>query len=135
MKNIRLLSVGKAGRDIEELCAERARRLGVHLIAVPDLPDRDVKSAVRRESDYILNRISANDRVILFDVTGCDLPESVRLGNSGNVFVIGGSNGVDDRVRGRADYRVSLSKLTFPHALFKLVALEFIENCCGRSDV
>lgn len=125
---VRLLTVGKAGRDVERRCAQKAKVLGVELLSVPDLPDRDVKSAVKRESDYILERIGRTDRVILFDLSGRDIVESVSFGGAGTVFVVGGSNGVDDRVRARADYSISLSRLTFPHALFKLIALEVIES-------
>jgi 23S rRNA (pseudouridine1915-N3)-methyltransferase len=41
-------------------------------------------------------------------------------------FVIGGSNGLSDEVLNRADFKLSFSKMTFPHQLFKVILLEQI---------
>jgi 23S rRNA (pseudouridine1915-N3)-methyltransferase len=45
-------------------------------------------------------------------------------GNSNIVFVIGGSLGLSHRVLERADYKLSFSKMTFPHQLMKVILLE-----------
>ena len=47
-------------------------------------------------------------------------------GNSTITFVIGGSFGVDDRLKERANMLLSFSKLTFPHQLFRVLLLEQI---------
>ena len=41
-------------------------------------------------------------------------------------FVIGGSRGVDDRVRSIADKRISFGRMTFPHMLMRVITLEQI---------
>ena len=47
-------------------------------------------------------------------------------GTSHIVFVIGGSLGLSDEVLSRADYRLSFSKMTFPHQLMRVILLEQI---------
>ena len=53
----------------------------------------------------------------------------VKKGNMGTkkiVFLIGGAFGIDPAVLERADHRISLSKLTFPHQLVRLILIEQI---------
>ena len=47
-------------------------------------------------------------------------------GNSSLCFIIGGSLGLSDEVLGRADYRLSFSRMTFPHQMMRLILLEQI---------
>jgi 23S rRNA (pseudouridine1915-N3)-methyltransferase len=47
-------------------------------------------------------------------------------GQSNVVFVIGGSYGLSDRVKQKADYKLSMSKMTFPHQLARIMLLEQI---------
>ena len=52
-----------------------------------------------------------------------------QLGTAGTshiIFVIGGSLGLSDRILKRADYRLSFSKMTFPHQLMRVILLEQI---------
>lgn len=52
-----------------------------------------------------------------------------QLGTTGTshiIFVIGGSLGLSDRILKRADYRLSFSKMTFPHQLMRVILLEQI---------
>lgn len=48
------------------------------------------------------------------------------MGISNIAFIIGGSLGLDKRVIDRADYRLSFSKMTFPHQLMRVILLEQI---------
>nr|WP_330362583.1 23S rRNA (pseudouridine(1915)-N(3))-methyltransferase RlmH [[Clostridium] dakarense] len=45
-------------------------------------------------------------------------------GNSHITFIIGGSLGLSDEVLNRADYKLSFSKMTFPHQMMRLILLE-----------
>lgn len=47
-------------------------------------------------------------------------------GRSSIVFIIGGSDGLDDEIINMSDERLSFSKLTFPHGLFRAMLLEQI---------
>ena len=44
-------------------------------------------------------------------------------------FVIGGSNGLDQRVLDRSNYQLSFGKMTFPHQLMRMVLLEQVYRC------
>ena len=46
--------------------------------------------------------------------------------NSNITFIIGGSCGIDESVKKMCDFRLSFSKLTFPHQLFRVILLEQI---------
>ena len=85
-----------------------------------------------KESREILKQIKPSDFVILLDVQGEQM-DSVeysgylqKLENQSKdiVFVIGGSFGVSDLVKQRANKLLSFSKMTFPHELFRLLFFE-----------
>lgn len=96
------------------------------------LPDNQVKEI---EGQRILKQIKKDAYVILLDLRGKAL-DSVQLAqkiqeintyHSSNItFVIGGSLGVSDEVKERADYLFKMSDLTFPHNLARLIILEQI---------
>ena len=46
--------------------------------------------------------------------------------NSDITFIIGGSYGLDEEIKSLSNYRLSFSKMTFPHQLFRLILLEQI---------
>ncbi len=85
-----------------------------------------------KESQDILKQIKPSDFVVLLDVQG-DLMDSLeyskyleKLENEAKdiAFVIGGSYGVSDLVKQRANKLLSFSKMTFPHELFRLMFFE-----------
>lgn len=85
-----------------------------------------------KESQDILKQIKPSDFVVLLDVQG-DFMDSLeyskyleKLENEAKdtVFVIGGSYGVSDSVKQRANKLLSFSKMTFPHELFRLMFFE-----------
>ena len=88
-----------------------------------------------KEGDRLLSFIKDDSYVIALAIDGKML-DSVELsekidnlmlsGKSDIVFVIGGSLGLDKRVLDRADYKLSFSKMTFPHQLMRVILLEQI---------
>ena len=62
------------------------------------------------------------------ELSSTQLAEKLRaVQNSGNskiCLIIGSSNGMDDSIKQRADFRLSMSPMTFPHHLARVMVLE-----------
>jgi 23S rRNA (pseudouridine1915-N3)-methyltransferase len=143
---IRILAIGKIKEKAnKELISEYVKRLTpyvkLEIIEVDEvlLPknasDADVEIMKNKESEKILSLISANQHVMLLDLSGKYMSSTNFSnyifkqyvdGNSDITFVIGGSHGVSDTVRNRADFRLKLSDMTFPHQLARLLLVEQI---------
>ena len=102
----------------------------------PDSASDTVNRMIKeKEGDRLLSFIKDDSYVIALARDGKML-DSVELsekidnlmlsGKSDIVFVIGGSLGLDKRVLDRADYKLSFSKMTFPHQLMRVILLEQI---------
>ena len=101
-----------------------------HKINIIELPDSDIK----KEGVEILEHIDNKDYTIAMCIEGNQL-SSIELANkidktfitnSNITFIIGGSDGISEEVKDRCNYKLSFSKLTYPHGLFRLVLLEQI---------
>lgn len=108
--------------DIEELAEER----------LPDSPtDAQISAALNAEAERILPRLDGKT-VVALCVEGKSLTSeelAARMGREIDAgrklaFVIGSSHGLSDRVKNRADLRLSFSAMTFPHQLFRVMLLE-----------
>lgn len=143
--NINIISVGKIKEDyFKAALAEYEKRLNrfckLTCIVLPDkrIPDNPSKgecdAVLRAEGEQIMSKISKSDRVIAMCVEGKmlsseDLAEKIeKLSFSGGDidFVIGGSLGLWDEVKNRADFKLSLSPMTLPHRIARLVLEEQI---------
>ena len=86
-----------------------------------------------KEGELVLRRIKDADEVILLDERGREmrsvelaafLEEKISRGGRDLVFVIGGAYGFSDRVYGRADAKLSLSRMTFSHQMVRTIFAE-----------
>ena len=101
--------------------------------APENLSDKEMEMIKDKEGKKILAKIKDNSYVIALAIDGKNLSSEEladtinKLGIRGvsNItFVIGGSLGLSDEVLSRADYKLSFSKMTFPHQLMRLILLE-----------
>lgn len=98
--------------------------------------NRGVKNAIDIETERIINIIEKKNYSynILLDLSGKMLTsvemaqkiEKISLTNSEINFIIGGSNGVADKLRKIVDFRLAFSNFTFPHQLMRLILVEQI---------
>ncbi len=101
--------------------------------APENLSDKEMLMIKDKEGKKILSKVKANSYVIALAIDGKNLSSeeladtmsklAVR-GSSHITFIIGGSLGLSDEVLSRADYKLSFSKMTFPHQLMRLILLE-----------
>ncbi|MDO4275978.1 MAG: 23S rRNA (pseudouridine(1915)-N(3))-methyltransferase RlmH [Eubacteriales bacterium] len=143
---IRIISVGKIKEKylndgISEYTKRLSRYCRLTFCQVPDekTPDK-ASDAVNRqikdtEGARLLKHIREQDYVIALSIDGkmldsVELSKEIQrlgvIGKSSVVFVIGGSLGLSDQVLARADYKLSFSRMTFPHQLMQMILLEQI---------
>jgi 23S rRNA (pseudouridine1915-N3)-methyltransferase len=141
MIEINVISVGNVKEKyLQDLIADYKKRISKYaLISLTELKDESNKineNIVKEiEGERILASIKDGFYVVLLDLKGTML-DSVEFSkkideistyySSKIAFVIGGSFGVSDEVKKRADYKISFSKMTFPHQLAKGILLEQI---------
>ncbi|MBK8883231.1 MAG: 23S rRNA (pseudouridine(1915)-N(3))-methyltransferase RlmH [Bacteroidales bacterium] len=122
---------------IADLYLSRIRKYNpFEIITLPDiknaatLPVQDLKI---KEGKKMLQAFNDDDYVVLLDEKGKEfrtsefslwMEKSLMISRKRIIFVIGGAWGFSDEVYARADFRISLSKLTFPHQLVRLLFLE-----------
>lgn len=95
----------------------------------------EIEQVKLKEGAKILNKIPKNSYVVVLDVKGKQLSSEELAakintlgidGTSDITFIIGGSNGLSQEVLDIANFKLSFSKMTFPHQLFKVILLEQI---------
>ena len=145
MLNIKLICVGKLKEKYwRDACAEYMKRLGAYCkpevieVAEERLPAgasaADEKKVIETEGKSLLDKVSKGDYVIALDIKGKELSSEelarrvneISFESSSLAFLIGGSLGLSDKVKQRADAKMSFGRITLPHQLARVVALEQI---------
>ena len=144
MLTVTIICIGKLKeRYLTDACAEYAKRLSAFCkLTITELPesrlpdspsDAEIEKALEKEGEMILSRIPKDAYVIPMCIEGKmisspDLSEMLtRVPLSGKnriVFIIGSSCGLSDTVKARGDFRLSISPMTFPHQLARVMLLE-----------
>ncbi|WP_352403403.1 23S rRNA (pseudouridine(1915)-N(3))-methyltransferase RlmH [Kandleria vitulina] len=144
--NIKIISVGKLKEKyLKEGIKEYVKRLGaytkVEMIEVDDEPIPKNASLAQeimvkaKEGRKILDKVKQNDYMILLDVASKQMDsvafskhieQKMISGCSTIVFVLGGSLGHSEEIYERADFKMSMSEMTFPHQLARLLLCEQI---------
>ena len=135
---IKIICVGKIKEQyLKDAIEEYKKRLSKYTkLEIIELPDFsfDIKKTLESERDLILKSIKETDYNILLDINSLELNsiefannlDKIRQVNSNINFIIGGSNGVHNDIRNVVNEKISFSKLTFPHQLFRVILLEQI---------
>lgn len=127
MKKLRFISVGKTTKPFIKQGVEEYKKRLPYEVSEVEIGERPT---VKKECDEILDRLKGY--TVLMDISGKmtsseDFAQLIgrALENSDTLtFVIGGSDGVDERVRDAVSSRVSFGRITLPHQLCKLVLFE-----------
>lgn len=144
--NINIITVGKLKEKylregIEEYKKRLTRYCTMEIIEVPDekapesLSQKEEEQIKEKEGVAILKYIKENTYVIALAINGnnvssegfATLISDLGVNGSSNLaFVVGGSLGLSKEVLDRANYKLSFSKMTFPHQLMRLILVEQI---------
>lgn len=146
MLNVTVLCIGRLKeRWLTEACAEYQKRLAAFCrleiielaeYKLPDSPsDRQIAAGLSKEGELILGKIPREAFVLPLCIEGkmlssmqlADKLQEIPLsGKSQIAFIIGGSFGLSEAVKARGDLKLSMSPMTFPHQLARVMLLEQI---------
>ena len=146
MFDITLITMGKLKEKFYLSAAdEYTKRLGAYcrfnLIELPEyrLPENpspaEISAGLEKEAEQILAKLPKGTWLCVFTPEGKELTSEgfaqklseVKIsGKSSACFLIGSSFGISQRIKDKADFRLSMGKMTFPHHLARIMVLEQI---------
>ena len=146
MLKITLITVGRLKEQyLRDAVKEYEKRLStlcslknveIDAVKLPDNPnDSQISSALDSEAVKILSNIPNGAYVIPMCIEGKQLSseelsqkiDTLGVSGQGSIcFIIGGSYGLSERVKSKADFKLSMSKMTFPHKIARVMLLEQI---------
>lgn len=144
--NIEIICVGKLKekylkQGIEEYLKRLSPYANVSIVEVADEPTEEnmsqieIDSLLDKEADKILSRLDAQRKIIVLAIEGklirsedlaISLENYATYGHSKVAFIIGGSLGLANNLKEKADLSISFGRITLPHQLMRLVLVEQI---------
>ncbi len=144
MLNINVITIGKLKEGyLRDACAEYVKRLGAYSkVKVTELAEsrlsdnpseKEIAAALDNEAKAVLAAVPSGSAVIAMCIEGRQFSSedfSARLekfavdGKSTVCLIIGSSYGLSEKVKSAADVRMSMSAMTFPHQLARVMLLE-----------
>ncbi len=146
MIKITILCVGKLKEEYwRQACAEYSKRMTrfadfsiieVNEERMPDEPSQaQIENTLRKEGERLIAKMPSGSAVIPMCIEGrqydspslaAEIEDLASAGYSHIFFVIGGSWGLSDEVKKCAKIKLSMSKMTFPHQLARVMLCEQI---------
>ena len=136
---IKIICVGKIKEKfyieaLEEYKKRLSKYTKLEIREVQDIFDENIEIIKSKEADQIIKYINTKDYIITLEIKGNQLTseelakkiENTFITNSNITFIIGGSYGLDKKITNISNYKLSFSKMTFPHQLFRIILLEQI---------
>ena len=135
---IRIICVGKIKEKyLEDAIKEYEKRISkytkLEIIEVKD-ENFDESKTLLKEKESIMKYISDKDYIVTMEIDGNQLDsvsfanklDSIQSTNSNITFIIGGSYGLHPDIKELSNFKLSFSKMTFPHQLFRVILIEQI---------
>ena len=146
MFDITLIVMGKLKEKFYLSAAEeyQKRLKGYCSFKIIELPEHrlpedpspaEIKTGLDKEAELIFSKIPKNAWLCIFTPEGKilsseefagKLKEVKNMGKSSACFLIGSSFGISQKVKDKADFKLSMGKMTFPHHLARIMVLEQI---------
>lgn len=134
---IKIICVGKLKeRYLQDACKEYLKRLKkytqLEIIEIMDEKIDNEKIALQNEKERIEKHLNSKDYIITLEIEGSmfssiELSKKIsklRMENNNVTFIIGGSYGLHPDIKKYAREKISFSRLTFPHQIFRILLLE-----------
>lgn len=136
---IKIITVGKLKEKylidaVEEYKKRLSKYTKIEIIEVKDESSYEEDKNKEKEAENIIKYIGEKDFIITLEIDGKEISsvefaskiENIFNINSNITFIIGGSYGLSNRIKELSNYKLSFSKMTFPHQLFRVILLEQI---------
>lgn len=125
---IRVVCVGKMKDDLRKISEDYLKRIKgftkIEVVEVNEYKSSNVSESLRKEGERVLGKVEG---FIALDDKGKQLSseEFSNLLKGGDLaFVIGGHAGLSDEVKSKAKMLLSISRMTLPHQLTRIILLE-----------
>ena len=136
---IKIITVGQLKEKyLKEAVEEYKKRISkytnIEIIEIKDEGLVEEKKAIELEGEKINKYVDNKDYIITLEIEGKQMTsvefskklERIQIENSNIVFIIGVSYGLSNTIKERSNLKLSFSKMTFPHQLFRAILLEQI---------
>lgn len=136
---IKLICVGKIKEKyLVDAITEYQKRISkytdIQIIELKDYNLDDINKSLELEKEQIEKYLDSKDYIVTLEIEGKEISsidfakviDKAYTSYSNISFIIGGSNGLSDKIKEQANYHLSFSKMTFPHQLFRVLLLEQI---------
>ena len=136
---IKIICIGKIKEKFyRDATLEYLKRLSkytkVEIVELSDINSDNINITLEKEKEEILSRIKEKEYIVTLEIEGNELNSielsnkinELQMTNSNITFIIGGSYGIHEDIKKMSNYKLSFSKLTFPHQLFRVMLLEQI---------
>ena len=142
--NIKIISVGKIKEKyiqegIKEFSKRLSRYCNLDIVELEDekapenLSEKEMEIIKNKEGEKIIAKIPQNSFIISLEIEGKQISseelskkmEDIMVNGINDItFLIGGSLGLSDEVKSKSNFKLSFSKMTFPHQLMRLILVE-----------
>ena len=136
---IKILCVGKIKEKFfKEAIDEYLKRISkyskIEIIEVNDVDLNNKDLNLEKERDNLLKYVSEKDYIVTLEIEGkqmsseefSDTIDKTLINYPNITFIIGGSYGIHNDIKNKSNLKLSFSKMTFPHQLFRIILLEQI---------
>jgi 23S rRNA (pseudouridine1915-N3)-methyltransferase len=128
---IRIICVGKLKDQLKNVSEEYVKRIKgftrIEIVEINEYKSSNIKESLKKEGERVLEK--AGERFIVLDAKGKQLSSeefSQLLKQSNLTFVIGSHAGLSEDVKKKSNTQLSLSKMTLPHQITRVILLEQI---------
>ena len=136
---IKIICLGKIKESyfndaIEEYKKRISKYTNLEIIELEDIANKSKEVTLEKEKEEILKYINKKDYIIALTIEGNEIDsvelakkiDNIYISYSNITFIIGSSYGLSEDLKNMANYKLSFSKMTFPHKLFRILLLEQI---------